>query len=507
MPRSFGPSLSRTSDFGGKSLSGGIGRRSGLNRGKPDPGGVFPSKGKGWGIQGETALPDILSHWDRVTRWQSWRRGMQLAFGSQVGQTVATDGLDVLVRPAFKPDRGFEYRSVALMRFASSSAPSGVWTTTIMPRGLNTAPLPLQAGMQRHETRIHASTGETLPVLVVDGGANWQTTLQATSGLVGELITDTATGLGSLAPAEDGISMLCLQVDPSHGQMVLDASRYWRYEITDAGRRVLVEHRVQPGEAPPQFRIGRHLCQALTISCNCPSHLGVEHARLRSGALGTQALFPQQGGQNVLDVGGKAGSDMAEGVKRRFAALQWARIPGEECKHCHATRFMLNAALPEPTDMLSPAADYWQQGAGFDQLEEIGNVFDDRAMAVMAQRSMLLRNAWDGLDQTLLASSVGDALTVMPTRVSHDPPLEEATAPMMELLMHQSFRLPGNPPRFNEMHFSVHYQEDDDAIRGDWWIGRGTNTEVRTYDAAHVVEPEPTMKPMARHTDLNEGLV
>jgi len=505
MPRSFGPGLSPRANFGGQGLSSGIGRGAAFHRGRPDPGGVFPRKGKGWGIQGEAAFPDLLTYWDKVTQWQSWRRGMNLAFGASYGQTVAADGVEVLIRPAFKPDHGFVQREVVMLRFASSSSPVGSWAVTVKPRGFNTAPLPLLTMMQRHETRTHATTGGQLPVLVVDGGLGWQTTLEATSSLVGELVTDSCAGLGNLLQPEDGIALLCLQVDPGTGQMVFDASRYWRYEVNGRGARVLIEHSVGPGDSAPQFQVGRHLTQALTLSCNCPSHLGVEHARLRDVRIGTQDVFPQQGGQEIFP--NKASHDMAEGVKRRFGQLEWARIPGHECKHCYAARFLLRAPLPEPSDMLSPASDYWQTGRGFDRLEGMPDVFDERRMMLEAERSMLLRNEWEEIDQTLLAASVGDALTVLPVRISHDPPIAEEQLPMADVMMRQCFRMAGNPPRFNEMHFSRRPEEDDDAIRGDWWVGRGTNTQVRTYDGVHHVLDEPAMRPLRRAATLSEVVV
>ena len=58
----------------GDVLAGGLGRRpvaDQLGKGIAFSGSVYPSKGKGYGVQGEAAYPDLLAKWDKDGHWQS----------------------------------------------------------------------------------------------------------------------------------------------------------------------------------------------------------------------------------------------------------------------------------------------------------------------------------------------------------------------------------------------------------------------------------------------------
>jgi hypothetical protein len=486
----------------------------------PVRGGVFPRKGKGWGIAGEAAFPDLLDYWDQRAQWQSWRKGMALAYSAEGSVQTRLEVVNALVRPVFEQDKDWLHKTLLSIAFPSGESPQGEWNVVMKPRGASISPTALLApsgasaplirapatASQHESIRIDPATGESLRVLVVTGATSWAAASdRPLSALVGELLEDTiAPGGGALA-ATDGHALLCLQVDPRTDEMVFDATRLWRYEERDNGSLVLRQVPVAAAEPPPWFKAGRALTQAMTISCNCPAHLGVEYARLgRDLKIGVQGAFPTQGGQEVFPNTPSDSGDIQEGVLRQFRALAWERIPGKECKHCAAVRFLVRAPVAEPTDMPSLTSDYWRQtrprisegGTGgqkreaLDELEELSSSEVNSAVVREAERFLDVSLGWENLDLTLLAAAAGDALTVFPTRV--DPVFATPGGDNLPTrLMRSAADSLGT--RFNESHFSPRPETEDGAIRGDWWVGRGTSGQVFTYDGPHQVVDQPAL--------------
>jgi hypothetical protein len=473
----------------------------------PVRGGVFPRKGKGWGIAGEAAFPDLLDYWDQRAQWQSWRKGMALAYSNEGSVKTRLEVVNALVRPVFEQDKGWLSKTLISVAFPSGASPQGEWNVVVKPRGASASPtallapsgrLPLLArapgtASQHESIRIDPATGESLRVLVVTGASSWAAASdKPLSALVGELLEDTVTpGGGVLGPTE-GHALLCLQVDPRTDEMVFDATRFWRYDQRDNGSLVLQQVPVAPTEPAPWFKAGRALTQAMTLSCNCPAHLGVEYARLgRDLKIGVQGAFPMQGGQEVIPNTPSDSGDIQEGVLRQFRALAWERIPGRECKHCAALRFLVRAPVAEPTDMPSLNSDYWKKREALDELEELSTAEVNSAVMREAERFLDVSLGWENLDLTLLAAAAGDALTVFPTRV--DPVFIAPTGSenLPTRLMRSAAESMGT--RFNESHFSPRPETEDGAIRGDWWVGRGTSGTVYTYEGPHQVVDQPAL--------------
>lgn len=493
------------------------GRRGGdrLDRGRSFSSSIYPRRGKGYGVQGEAAYPDLLDHWDRLAGWQCWRKGMGLARSQLIGAAERWTAVEVLHRDSYAAAPTWRHSALLLAGFTSRQSPEGRWTVAVQPRGTEITPEPV--GEQQREFWYQFPDEPERPPLrllevrfqaALDGSA----ALHFSRMLIGEVLEDSAISAQDLAEDPvDGVGLLCVAVHEDEGVVYFDASRLWRRERLRDGRLQLRQEAI-PAEAPlPQFRPERHLTQALTISCNCPSHLGIEFAKLRAGeALGGQNLFPQRAPSGLSGPQRAAGEGMPEGVRRRFAELPWERIPGRECKHCHAVRWALGCPMAEPNDMPSPDSDYWRDLAVMARLEDAVGPMDQPWFLERLQANLLDEQALSMLDATLLAACVGDAVGVVPQRVPlaavqlRNGPTPQSTPLITAPLLasrHPSAADVGASAalgvlRINEQHPSRDPQEDQDAVFGDWWIGRGTATEILAFDGPAQVVKGAAIRPL-----------
>ena len=479
------------------------GRRRGdrLDLGRPFSGSVYPSKGRGYGVQGEAAYPDLLDHWDRQAGWQCWRKGMGLARSQLIGAAERWSAVEVMHRDRYAATPSWRQSTLLLAGFTSRQSPEGRWTVAVQPRGTEITAQPIGAAQREFWYRFpNEPERPALRLLEVRfASALGSAPLHFNRTLIGEVLEDSAISARDLADDPvDGIGLLCVAVHEEQGLIYFDASRYWQRQRSADGRMRLVEVAVAANEPLPQFRPDRHLTQALTISCNCPSHLGMEFVQLRAGEqLGGQNLFPQRVPSGLGGPQRSAGEGTPEGVRRRFAPLPWDRIPGRECKHCHAVRWALGCPLAEPSDMPSPDSDYWRDLAVMDRIEDAVGPMDSPQFLAFLRESLLDEEGLSMLDATLLAACVGDAVGIVPQRVplaavqlSGGGPTALTTpviaAPMMAPLNASAAAVAPfsalGALRINEQHPTTDPAKDHDAVFGDWWIGRGSAVEVLAFD-------------------------
>lgn len=430
-------------------------------------GGVHAPRARKPGDPVGGSYPDLLEHWDRTQSWTPWRRGMALAFNSLLRDRRQFQPATVLHLPAFQPQRAWRAASTLLCIFPSAGSPEGRWTVTVKPRGVEISPRPLLGAGQR--LVVNASDSE-LPerLLVVDVSGAWAPgALDSASTLIGELVEDTATSSTAIADENDeAVILMCVAVYPEQGQMVFDATRRWYRRGTERGGAVLVE---EPVLAPdvPLFRSGRHLTQSTTISCNCPSALGLEYALLRPGsALGSQRNYPQEAPESR-----EGSTDLMEGVARRIFRLDWRRNPENLCKHGHAVRFALGCPVAEPAGVPSPANDYWDGLQGMLDVDELRAPLAHPRFLEAMNRRTLLDIAWSRLDSTMVVGSVGDAYGVVPDRLR----LGSEQVSFTELEEESTRR------RFNLQVPLARPEQGEEAVLGDVWAGRGTAVVAKPY--------------------------
>lgn len=481
----------------GDKLFGTLGRRPARDRfdvGLPFDGSIYPRKGKGYGIQGEAAYPDLLTKWDRDGHWASWRKGMALAQAQLVGAAERFTAVKVEHRDSYAASAQWRTSTLLLAGFTSRESPEGRWTVAIQPRGTEITPQPV--GSRQREVWYHFDDDSGRPPLRLleldfQAAALAMNPLHLNRMLIGEVVEDTAVGPQQL---EDdltaGVGLLCVGVHEAAGKAFFDATRFWRRERTSDGRLITREVAVAATDPLPVFRADRHLTQATTLSCNCPAHLGLSFARLVAGSsLGSQELFPQRAPSGLSGPRRDPSDGNPEGVRRRFRLLEWDRIPGAECKHCHATRWALGAPMAEPSDMQSLASDYWSDLKVMAQVEEMDAPMSDPRFLEDLQQSLLSEQAFSMLDVTLLAASVGDCVGVCPQRVEFSA---------------DQLRPVGSPVamtglgvlRQNEQHPTSDPAEDLDAVFGDWWVGRGTATAVFGFDGPGQARSNRAIEPL-----------
>lgn len=497
-------------------IAGGIGQRPARDRfdiGRSFSGSVYPSKGKGLGVQGEAAYPDLLDHWDRLAGWQSWRKGMTLARSQLIGAAERWSAVAVLHRDSYAATPTWRTSHLLLAGFTSDQSPEGRWTVAIQPRGTEITAAAIGANQQEVFYRNPNQPDQPpLRLLVISTAAPaplGAAPLHFNRMLIGEVLEDSAINATTLADdLTDGLGLLCVAVHEAAGLIYFDASRCWRRERTADGRLLYREIAIAPDAPLPRFRPERHLTQALTVSCNCPSHLGLEFARLRAGEqLGGQNLFPQRAPSGLGGPRRTSGEGTPEGVRRRFAELPWDRIPGRECKHCHAVRWALGAPMAEPNDMPSPDSAYWRERSAMAQLEDITGPMDQPWFLERLRSNLLDEQALSMLDATLLAASVGDAVGIVPQRVPLIPvqlatgsSAYGAVGPAHSRLQPQQGPVPYGSLgvlRLNEQHPTTTPEEDQDAVFGDWWTGRGTATDILAFDGpAQVHSGAPAITPL-----------
>lgn len=491
------------------------GRRQGdrVDLGRPVIGGTYPRKGKGWGVQGEASYPDLLDQLDRRSTWQAWRKGMSLARSQLVGAAERWSALQVMHRDAYALMPEWRQSTVFIVGFTSKASPEGRWTVTIKPRGTEITSQPIGEVQEEMWHALHdgpdAPQQRLLEVRFKDAPMTNPAMPQLNFNrmLIGEVLEDTALDHATLAEdPTDGIGLLCVGVHEERGTVWFDASHYWKRERLADGRLVLRKIKVADNEPAPVFRHNRHLTQALTLSCNCPQHCGMEFVRLRSGErLGGQHLFPQNApsSSESTEVATTWGPN-PEGVRRLFQELSWARLPGIECKHVAAVRWALGVPLAEPGDMPSPDSDYWKDLAVMAMLEDAATPMNAARFVEQLRGNLLDERTFSGLDATLMATSVGDCMGVTPQRVA-----------VGSFQMQAAVMPPGMPDYgdMNEMRLNLQYQSLDatangSAIFGDWWVGRGTNPLVWGFDGpGRLNRSEPAMRPVTSPEVLPSSLV
>lgn len=490
-----------TGDF-----SGGLGRRQQRDRfdvGRPLQGSVYPRKGKGLGVQGEAQYLDVLDKWDKETNWQSWRKGMALAYSGLIGVAERFTAVTVEHRDSFANTPRWRRSTLLLAGFTSRESPEGRWTVAVQPRGTEITRFSLRGSTQREFWYSDPAMPEQAPLRLMEltyvdsSKPQPRGVMFLNRMLIGEVIEDTAIDPDRLE--EDlsaGIGLLCVAVWEAMGRAYFDATRYWVRERTTDGRLITREVAVGPNDPLPTFRSDRHLTQATTLSCNCPSHLGLAFTRLLPGpALGSQDYFPQRAPSGLGGAQRDLGEGNPEGVRRRFHSLPWDRIPGRECKHCHAVRFALGAPMEEPSDMLSLMSDYWQSLKAMGQLEEMDAPMTNERFLEQLRLSLLSEQAFSQLDITLLAACIGDCIGIAPQRVELS---------RIQLAPAAAVRSFSGPLRQNEQHPTSDPREDFDAVFGDWWVGRGTATAILGFDGpgqprnTRAVEPitDPSAVPL-----------
>lgn len=480
----------------GDALGGTLGRRPASDRfdvGLPFQGSVYPRKGKGFGIQGEAAYLDLLAKWDKDGYWQPWRKGMALAQSQLVGAAERFTAVLVEHRDSYAATAQWRTSTLLLAGFTSRESPEGRWTVAIQPRGTEITAAP--AGTAQREFWYSFDDDSLRPplrLLELDFGSSQSRAgapLHFNQMLIGEVVEDTAIAPGQL---EDdltaGIGLLCVAVHEAEGKAYFNATRYWQRERTGDGRLITREVAVGPDDPLPMFRPDRHLTQATTVSCNCPAHLGLSFARLNGGAaLGSQDLFPQRAPSGLGGPQRSSNEGNPEGVRRRFRTLEWDRIPGQECKHCHAVRWAVGAPMAEPADMKSLASDYWNDMKVMSRIEEMDAPMSDSRFLEDLRRSLLTEQAFSRLDVTLLAACIGDCVGITPQRVELSP---------VQLMGANAARALIGVPRQNEQHATVDPMTDDDAVFGDWWVGRGTATAVYGFDGPSAPRSNRAIEPL-----------
>lgn len=476
------------------------GKRPGddFGRGLVSTSGIFPRKGKGWGVTGEAAYPDLLNEWDRKGGWRPWRQGMTLAFNDLFRDSQQFLPVQVLGRSTWAPQEGFVYRPALTVAFSAAASPEGRWTVTVKPRGTDISPLAVSGAVQR-DVRIEGA-GLDVPLLEVDVGATWGAgALWSASSLVGELVEDSAPAADRVDPEDDeAVILMCVGVYPEDGLMLFDASQVWKRRKLENGRRVLERRQLEPSDPRPRFRPRQHLTQSASLSCNCPAFLGLEYAKLRSGGrLGGQELFPQRGPSQdgfrrqqrsdsekllTVDSDEARAVDPLEGVARRFTTLNWQRLPEESCKHVHAVRFALGVPIAEPDEYLSLASDYWDGMRSMASIEELQAPLASERFVEQLRRRMFDEEAFSGLSTTMSAGSIGDAHGIVPGRL------------VLDVRQVNKLAVPGNVSsllRFNFQEAIVDPRTAEDSVQGDLWVGRGTEVVSRLYEAPQQVLDTP----------------
>lgn len=454
-------------------------------------GGTYARKPRKPGEPVGGSYPDLLEHWDRTQDWTPWRRGMALAYNSLFRNQQQFQPVTVLHLPAFRPRDAWRAASALICTLPSKDSPEGRWTVTVKPRGTEISPQRLGGAVQR----ITFNTAEAeLPerLLVVDVSGAWGAgSLDAASSLIGELVEDTASSATEVVDEdEEAVILMCVAVYPEQGLMAFDATRRWRRLRRPNGSAVLRMEPI-PADQIVYFRSGRHLTQSTTVSCNCPSSLGLEYAVLRDGhALGSQRTSPRLNPESLSSEGPP---DLMEGVARRIFPLDWRREPTALCKHSHAVRFVLGCPIEEPTGHPSPASDYWDGLAGMLDVDELRAPLAHPRFVEAMNRRMLLEVGYARLDSTLLVGSVGDAFGVVPDRLRLAPVQVSAVA-----LEEESVR-----QRFNLQLPTSRPEEAEEAVFGDVWAGRGTTVIAKPYirsgevlDAPFVEDLQGELKPV-----------
>lgn len=536
----FMPAGFARGDFGGRR------RGDRLDLGRPALGGVYPRKGKGYGAQGEAAYPDVLDHWDRLAGWQSWRKGLGLAVGQLLGGAERWSAVEALHRRSFSETEDWTVSSLLLAGFTSSQSPEGRWTVTVKPRGTEISTTPVGSQQREFWVYLPPETGQPpLRLLEVKGASpeNPDGPLFAQT-LIGEVVEDSALDSSRLAEDQaDGLGLLCVGVFQSPNVAYFDATKKWYRSYTNEGRLVTRMEAIPFNKPIPYFRPERHLTQALTLSCNCPSYSGLEYARLNARErLGGQNLFPQTAPSGTAAPHRDPGEGNPEGVRRRFSAMPWDRLPGRECKHCHAARWAIGAPMEEPTDMPSPDSSYWKDLNVMAQIEDINAPMNTEWFVDRLRSNLLNEQALAQIDATLLGASVATAIGIMPQRVSLLPfQLRRAGPPISNAnsVASGEMQIPGKIPtaqdpvvngpvlmgekpqeggaigstpggvlsesaqrvglllRKNESHFSADWSDSPTASFGDWWIGRGTALDVRAFAGPSEIVKMPAIAPIS----------
>lgn len=519
-------------------------RRSGdrLDLGRPFSGSVYPRRGRGYGVQGEAAYPDLLDHWDKLAGWQSWRKGLGLAVSQLVGGAERWSAVEALGRSSFETAT-LRYSPVLLAGFTSKESPEGRWTVAVKPRGTEISRAPV--GVQQREFWVYLPPETGLPPLrLIEVRGNGIGGMEFSQSLIGEVVEDSAVDESTLAnDLADGIGLLCVGVFNNPNVAYFDATKAWRREYTDEGRLITRMEAIPFDQPPPFFRTERHLTQSLTLSCNCPSYSGIEYAKLAEGELvGGQNLFPMLAPSGLM-MPGTNQEENAEGVRRCFSTMPWDRLPGRECKHCHAARWAIGSPMEEPSDMLSLDSSYWSDLSQMAQIEDMAAPLATDWFLAKLRSNLLNEQALSDLDVTLLGSSVATVVGVMPQRVSLlpfqlgpvvsnqggvgfaelqvpgsnagsfsqgidnvvgiEPPPEDGSIGVVlnretvSLVQRRGLLL-----RKNESHCTSDWVAASDAAAGDWWLGRGSAAAALVFDGPSSLVEAPAIIAVAASSEL-----
>lgn len=506
---------------GGDRFDGGLGRGNradSFRRGLPRSSGIYPTKGKGWGQQGEAAYPDALATLDRNSSWQAWRNGMRLARDGLIGAAERFTAVEVLGDDPFQPGHHWRLQRLLLAGFTSKQSPEGRWTVAVQERGAVVLPVVLSSVMLQSDWLRVDDEGRSPARRLLTLRLGRRSDMQLHRVMIGELFEDSAVGVdsngkGVLADDDaDGTALLCVGIDEGSNSVLFDAEWRWRRQRLPDGRLQWVKEAVPADVAPAAlWRVGRYLTQSTTMACNCPAYMGVVFADLSHlGRLGRQSLYPQE---TPAGLGGHDTDEqmlLAEGTERRFNVLSWSRTPELDCKHCHAVRWALGCPLKEPSDLPTLQSQMWSSAAGMDQVEGFSRPLARADFLERLRDGLLNERAFSGLDVTLLAAATGECIGVLPQRVPLGVQSMGGIGRMASraliaepvLIQDRRMRSQQGQERLHEQHYSADPLAISETEAGDWWVGRGTSREVRAFDAPGHLLDARVIRPLTAADDL-----
>jgi hypothetical protein len=240
--------------------------------------------------------------------------------------------------------------------------------------------------------------------------------------------------------------------------------------------------------------------QSTVISCNCPSHLGVEYGKLLGGPmLGSQAFYPQtmpgaalleRPLQSATDRSFRAAAeqrtlDPLEGVARRFQLLGWERPPSPCCKHVHAVRFALGCPMAEPNDMPIVIDNPWSMRDGFDPWEGHGAPLASPRFKEELMQRAFFDDAVRGLASTITTGAIGDAFGITVEKTGLAP--VQVGDPVRRAAI--------GDPRFCQQWTTVDPRQAETAVLGDVYAGRLTNRWSYPYSGGGELVDQPFFLP------------
>jgi hypothetical protein len=470
------------------------GARSSFGPAKPPAGGIYPTAGRGYGIAGEAAFPDLLTKWDKDQQYTAWRMGMNLALDLSRAAPGRFTAVQVTDLDPLGPAGRWVRRPCVLAAFLSRQSTEGRWTVAINPRGNTTMPFSL-AGARQVEQRVEVNGQLILRLLRIELAANSDPdfSLVQSKSLIGELWEDSGVSASGLEDDDSAATiMLCVGIHANQNTLFFDASQYWKRVRQSDGRLILTRFTVKPDEPLITFRPQRHLTVSTILSCNCPSYFGAEIGVVnRPVTVGTQEANPIRGGQaDGIDPTRNDG-DAEIGMARRFRRLSYARLPSAECKHVHAVRWLLGAPQAEPSDGPTLENDYFTTASGQNEVEEWIPPLAQSRFLEQLRRDLLTDATLARVDSMHMGSVVADAFSVTPHRVVLAP---QQLAPIFPVPFRAALGV--HELRLPCLHHSTDPASDWDARPGDWWIGRFRVGMPHAFDGPGTIVPDPVINPL-----------